>query len=98
MTDEIKTEEIQIPEPILEMQRRVNDPDEVPDGSFHDIRCINGERVFYLPANRAGVEGHIYSKSGMDEFRISGSCEFHFDRMFAEPDDPCLNGPITVYV
>lgn len=45
--------------------------------------CVwGGEKMLYLPFNRALVPGHIYSMGGIAEARISGSCEYHFDRAF----------------
>lgn len=45
-------------------------------------RCIEGEPMLYFPYHRALVPGHIYSEGGIREARISGCCEYHFDRMF----------------
>lgn len=50
-------------------------------------RCIMGEKIFYYPSAEAYVAGHIYSTDGISEFRISRSCEFHFDKWFKEDDD-----------
>lgn len=43
-----------------------------------------GERVFYVPADRAYAMGHIYTELGVQEFEISQICEFCFDEMFPE--------------
>lgn len=57
-------------------------------------RCIDGEYMVYLPYERALVPGHIYSEDGIREARISGSCEYHFDRMFDEDwTDPYTGEP-----
>lgn len=45
-------------------------------------RCIEGEVMLYVPYERALIPGHIYSDEGLKEARISGSCEYHFDRWF----------------
>lgn len=50
-------------------------------------RCIEGEAVFWLAADHAVRPGHIYSEAGRAEFKISGSCEYHFDKWFAEPEE-----------
>jgi hypothetical protein len=44
--------------------------------------CIYGEKMLYLPHERALIPGHIYSESGVDEARVSSCCEYHFDKMF----------------
>lgn len=49
-------------------------------------KCIYGEPVFFEEDYKARREGHIYSKAGVDEYRISQCCEYHFDQMFAEDD------------
>jgi hypothetical protein len=48
---------------------------------------VGGECVFYLPAPRGLVEGHIYSTTGRNEFKISGCCEYHFDQIMQPPLD-----------
>lgn len=50
-------------------------------------RCMAGEKVYYMPYEYGLMPGHIYSELGMDEFRISQSCEYHFDKWTAEPED-----------
>lgn len=47
-------------------------------------KCIEGEFMLYLEYDRALMPGHIYSYEGVKEARISGSCEYHFDRWFKE--------------
>lgn len=43
---------------------------------------------FYLPYDHALIPGHVYSHEGLREMqRISGSCEWCFDKAFAEPED-----------
>lgn len=49
--------------------------------------CMAGEPVFYYPFSYGLMPGHIYSELGMDEFKISKSCEYHFDKWTAEPDE-----------
>lgn len=45
-------------------------------------KCIEGEPMLYVEYDRALIPGHIYSREGIAEARISGSCEYHFDRWF----------------
>lgn len=49
-------------------------------------RCIAGEKVFYYDWPHGLIPGHIYSETGMDEFKISRSCEYHFDFWFKEEE------------
>ena len=53
----------------------------------YTTRCIQGEKIFFIPDSRARGEGHIYSDAGLSEFRISGCCEYHFDNWFREEDE-----------
>lgn len=55
---------------------------ELDDG--YSLKCIQGEKVFYIPDSEARIEGHIYSEEGRSEFAISGACEFHFDKWFSD--------------
>ena len=43
--------------------------------------------VFFAPFHEALIEGHVYSNDGIAELRITGYCEFCFDRITAEPDE-----------
>lgn len=52
-------------------------------------KCIYGHYVFWLEGPVAVRPGHIYSREGRDEFRISGMCEYCFDEAFAQPDCHC---------
>lgn len=52
--------------------------------ALYDLRCINGEKVFYVPTDKAYMPGHIYSEEGMREYKISKCCEYHFDKWFEE--------------
>lgn len=45
------------------------------------------EAVFFVAHNHAQREGHIYSDAGLSEFRISGFCEYCFDKVTAEPEE-----------
>lgn len=56
-------------------------------GGTDGARCIKGEAVFYLSGPRALVPGHIYSRAGMNEFKISQCCEYHYDLMMQPPLD-----------
>lgn len=58
----------------------------VAEGKYFST-CIHGEPVFYYEYSRGLIPGHIYSKSGIDEYRISACCEYHFDDMFKETDE-----------
>lgn len=53
----------------------------------YTTRCIQGEKIIHLPDTEARGPGHIYSEDGLQEFRISRCCEFHFDKWFAGSDD-----------
>lgn len=53
--------------------------------------CIEGEPMVFLECDRAVAPGHVYSQAGLKEARISGSCEYHFDRWF----EPGWVDPIT---
>jgi predicted RNase H-like HicB family nuclease len=53
----------------------------------YTYKCIEGEKVFYYDWPRGLMPGHIYSETGMDEFRISRACEFHFDEWFKEEEE-----------
>jgi len=59
---------------------------EYDEGRYHYL-CVMGEPVFYFDYPHALIPGHVYSESGMDEYKISGSCEYHFDKWFKEEDE-----------
>lgn len=42
---------------------------------------------FFAPHDEALIEGHVYSHDGVAEIRITGYCEFCFDRITAEPEE-----------
>jgi len=42
---------------------------------------------FFAPHDEALIEGHVYSHAGLAEIRITGLCEFCFDRVTAEPEE-----------
>lgn len=52
----------------------------------YGLRCIAGEAVFFYNYPYGLMPGHIYSHLGIKEFKISQSCEFHFDQ-WTLPDD-----------
>lgn len=52
----------------------------------YKTKCIQGEKLVYLPDTEARGPGHVYSDEGLHEFRISGCCEYHFDLWFKEKD------------
>ena len=42
---------------------------------------------FFAPHDEGLIEGHVYSREGLTEVRITGYCEFCFDLVTAEPDE-----------
>lgn len=48
-------------------------------------RCKNYS--FFAPHDEALIEGHVYSRDGLAEIRITGYCEFCFDLITAEPEE-----------
>lgn len=38
------------------------------------------------PGKYAEGKGHVYSPEGLEEVRISSTCEYCFDELFGEPD------------
>ena len=54
-------------------------------------RCKNF--LFYAPSDEALLEGHVYSRDGLAEIRITGFCEFCFDLITAEPEEEEDNWP-----
>lgn len=56
------------------------------DDPTYESRCVSGEYVFYYAYDKALLPGHIYSEIGMDEYKISKCCEYHFDEWFKEPE------------
>ena len=42
---------------------------------------------FFAPHDEALIEGHVYSRAGFDEVRLTGYCEFCFDLITQEPDE-----------
>lgn len=55
------------------------------DDTYQNV-CVAGEKVVFLDFPFALMPGHIYSEAGVDEFRISGCCEYHFDTWFKEEE------------
>lgn len=54
----------------------------------YTLRCFMCKcKPFYVENDKALVPGHVYSQSGMDEFGISGLCEYCFDKAFSEDDE-----------
>jgi len=60
--------------------------DEHTKGWYTQV-CVAGEPVFYMDFKFGLIPGHIYSELGMEEFKISRSCEYHFDEWTREPDE-----------
>lgn len=52
------------------------------------ILCINcGHEVFWEKSRRGKRPGHIYSEAGLKEYKISGMCEYCFDKLMEVEDD-----------
>lgn len=49
-------------------------------------RCVEGEKIFWSPSEKAYLPGQVYSLAGLDEFKISRCCEYHFDEWFKEEE------------
>lgn len=62
--------------------RRLTDSDD----KYRQV-CIHGEKVFYVPHDKALMPGHIYSPAGVAECLNSKMCEFHFDEATTVPED-----------
>lgn len=43
--------------------------------------------VFFAPFHEPLIEGHVYSNDGIAELRITGYCEWCFDRITKEPEE-----------
>ena len=74
------------PERRVEIIRRVQEMslEVMPE----NVCTVCKQAVVQIEDERPWCEGHIYSQDGADEFFISKSCEWCFDKMFLEPDDP----------
>jgi hypothetical protein len=68
--------------------------DPTQEDAIRNNRCyMGGEQVFYNPVSKydeqkASGPGHIYSETGLREYRLSGACEYHFDELAQEAEDP----------
>lgn len=50
--------------------------------------CPNCQHVpFHAPWHEAVIEGHVYSRDGLNELHITRLCEYCFDLITAEPDE-----------
>lgn len=50
--------------------------------------CINcGHEIFWEKSRRSTRPGHIYSEAGLREYKISGMCEYCFDKLTEVEDD-----------
>jgi hypothetical protein len=59
------------------------------DQAGHPSKCVFcGHNFFWLPGDKAWVEGQVYSQMGARETKISQVCEFCFDGLMTEEDDP----------
>jgi hypothetical protein len=74
---------------LLEEARRVQaEAETAVEGSAAFARCsVGGEVIFWLGAPRALLEGHVYSAAGRAEAKLSGCCEWHFDKIMQFPTD-----------
>lgn len=85
--DPVHQEEKDVPELTLQQQAALESlqvmAEEAKDRT-DVMKCIEGEVMLYSPCDRALIPGHIYSMAGIKEARISGCCEYHFDRWFQE--------------
>jgi hypothetical protein len=76
----------------MEPNMRVLRLDSSMEDAIRNNRCyLGGEQVYFeeVPDStprKAKGPGHIYSAAGAREYKNSGTCEFHFDQAFAEPD------------
>lgn len=68
----------------LDLCREMQSAAEAPGASG---QCVEGEAVFYYPWERSLIPGHIRSEDGVNEFKISHTCEYHFDRWFGSEDE-----------
>lgn len=48
--------------------------------------CIVGEKVFCCFGDFAVMPGHIYSEMGLEFFKATKACEYHFDECTKEPE------------
>lgn len=68
---------------LKELQRRSKEFDPSKTCRFSEEK----EVVFYAPWEEALIPGHIYSRDGMTEYGISGTCEYHFDKWTNNPEE-----------
>jgi hypothetical protein len=50
--------------------------------------CFCNHAFFWLEHDHALVAGHVYSDAGREEVRITGVCEWCFDEVTKETEDP----------
>lgn len=54
-------------------------------------RCgLCTQAIISIPYPYALIEGHCYSAQGTAEFHITGTCEYCFDKIHADPDDESI--------
>jgi hypothetical protein len=51
--------------------------DAIESGEY--AACVEGEPVVYLPYTETVAEGHICSEAGVQEYKITHMCQWHFD-------------------
>lgn len=71
-----KTSDDRRKELLLELQERAKNYDPSKICMFSEEK----EVVFYAEWTEALIPGHIYSREGIKEYGISGTCEYHFDK------------------
>ena len=58
-----------------------------PDKEYLGKHCIGCQQeAYYAPDTSAEAYGHIYSDLGLKELKITGFCEYCFDKLFSEDD------------
>ncbi len=59
-----------------------------PSEAIQQGICIScKQRIFYSPTRKAEKEGHIYSCTGQNEYRMTALCEWCFDKAFEITED-----------
>jgi hypothetical protein len=56
---------------------------------FSPPYCMNCKNaIIYIPYNHALCKGHVYSREGVEEVSITSLCEYCFDNITQERNDP----------
>jgi hypothetical protein len=90
-------EDIEPPEPPNTIENpdntlaRALELQDTADQMGHPSKCVFcGHNFFWLPGDRAWCEGQVYSQLGARETKISQVCEYCFDGLMDEEDNPEL--------